>query len=73
MKRKIRKKRMIEQIRCAFPDLKWTYEWPSTYKSSAGWDITGYSCLSYGEDSGGWTEWRRSDTGELVWGFGGYI
>ena len=65
----MKKRRTIDLIREAYPDLTWRYEWPSRYVSSAGWDIQAYSSCSVtasGEEVFR-TTWRRSDTGEEVY------
>jgi hypothetical protein len=60
--------RKIDQLRRDFPDLKWTYEWPSIWKNDAGWQVQGFSCVSIGPSGGEtyYTEYRRSDNGQWV-------
>lgn len=61
-----RGRRIIDALRRAFPGMKWRYEYPSRWCNDAGWNVTGYSVLCGYDDDTFRTEYRRSDTGEVV-------
>lgn len=66
-----KRNRMIEKLRREFPDLTWRYEWPSRWISSAGWEVQAFSQLAPqhdGDDETCRSVYRRSDTGEEVYG-----
>lgn len=45
-----RSQRVIEHLRRQFPHLQWTYEWPSCWKASNGWEIQAYSQMGWTDD-----------------------
>lgn len=62
--------RIINVLRRSWPERVWKYEWPSRWITDKGWAIPGYSVLCGYDDETSRTEYRRTDTGDLVLGLG---